>query len=714
MSVLIPWEALALILLAAGSLALCWRIARGRASRVAHASGGLRGAIATLTGISERKRIEEALRQSIDTLRALIEACPLTIMALDPQGRVTLWNRAAERVFGWSEAEVLGRPNPMVPEDKKEEHRFLRERALKGVATTGVEIRRRKKDGSPIDLSVSTAPLRDARGGICGGMSVLEDITQRKRSEEALRQTSETLRAVIQATPLATWAIDLDGKVKFWNPAAERIFGWREQEVLDRLLPVVPKEGLEEFRALLERYRRGERLSGVEARRQKKDGSLIDIAFWTSPMHDAGGRINGTLGVVADITDRKRADEKLKQYAGELQGKNEELAVALARAKEATELKSRFLANMSHEIRTPMNGVLGMSELLLETRLDPEQQEYVGAIKSSAEALLTIINDILDISKVEAGRLQTECIPFDLEAAVEEALSLLAIRAQAKGLDLHCRISPEIPRRVRGDPVRLRQVLMNVAGNAVKFTDRGGVSVEVELRAETAETTTICFTVKDTGVGIAPEQRPQLFSAFVQGDTSTTRRYGGTGLGLAISAHLVKLMGGEIDFQSEAGCGSTFWFTVEFRKAAEGDLAPDQAPVCTRERDHRAAGARILLAEDNEINRRIAMHILEKAGHRVEAVPNGRTAVEAMAQSSFDLVLMDVQMPEMDGIEAATMIRRLEGASRHVPIIAMTASAMAGDRERCLGAGMDDYISKPVRREQLLQAIHSWVKPQGT
>jgi PAS domain S-box-containing protein len=713
MSVLIPWEVLALILLAAGSLALCWRTARGRASRVAHASGGLRGAIATLAGISKRKRTEEALRQSNDTLRALIEACPLTIMALDPEGRVTMWNRAAERVFGWSEAEVLGRPNPMVPEDKKEEHRFLRERALKGVATTGVEIRRRKKDGSPIDLSVSTAPLRDARGEICGGMSVLEDITQRKRSEEALRQTSETLRAVIQATPLATWAIDLDGKVKFWNPAAERIFGWTEQEVLDRFLPAVSEESLEEFRALLERYRRGERFSGVEARRRKKDGSLIDIAFWTSPMHDAAGRISGTLGVVADISDRKRADEKLKQYAGELQGKNEELAVALARAKEATEMKSRFLANMSHEIRTPMNGVLGMSELLLGTRLDPEQQGYADAIKSSAEALLTIINDILDISKVEAGRLQTECIPFDLEATVEEALGLLAIRAQATGLDLHCRISPEIPRRVRGDPVRLRQVLMNVAGNAVKFTDRGGVSVEVELRAETAETTTICFTIKDTGIGIAPEQRPQLFNAFVQGDTSTTRRYGGTGLGLAISAHLVKLMGGEIDFQSELGRGSTFWFTVEFQKAAAGDFAPDQAPVGACERAQRVAGARILLAEDNEINRRIAMHILEKAGYRVEAVPNGRTAVEAMAQSSFDLVLMDVQMPEMDGLEATTMIRRLEGASRHVPIIAMTASATAGDRQRCLGVGMDDYISKPVRREQLLKAIHSWVKPQG-
>jgi CheY-like chemotaxis protein len=354
-----------------------------------------------------------------------------------------------------------------------------------------------------------------------------------------------------------------------------------------------------------------------------------------------------------------------------------------------------------------------MSELLLGTRLDPEQQGYADAIKSSAEALLTIINDILDISKVEAGRLQTECIPFDLEATVEEALGLLVIGAQAKGLDLNYRISTDVPRCVRGDPVRLRQVLMNVVGNAVKFTDRGSVGIEMELRTETAETATVCFTVKDTGIGIAPEQRAQLFNAFVQGDTSTTRRYGGTGLGLAISAHLVKLMGGEIDFQSELGRGSTFWFTVEFQKAAAGDFAPNQAPVCVRERDHRVAGAHILLAEDNEINRRIAMHILEKAGYRVEAVPNGRTAVEAMAQSSFDLVLMDVQMPEMDGLEATTMIRRLEGASRHVPIIAMTASAMAGDRQRCLGVGMDDYISKPVRREQLLKAIHSWVKPQG-
>jgi signal transduction histidine kinase/ActR/RegA family two-component response regulator len=581
--------------------------------------------------------------------------------------------------------------------------------------------------------------LRNQSGAICGLRMASIDITERKNSEETAYRTATELRALFQAFPDLFLRIDKNENVLAakGGQGSDAFLG-ADQFVARNLQDLLPANVLADARAAREQVRASNAMEMVEFVIEDRLGEQA-YEMRLLPLN-----WDEWIAVVRNITARKAAEQRLKDDAQELEQKNEELEKALTAAREATRMKSRFLANMSHEIRTPMNGVLGMTDFLLGTELTGEQQEYAVSIKRSADSLLGLINDILDLSRIEAGKLRLQKADFSLESAISETVSLFALQARAKGLEFLSNVAPGIPERVSGDAGRLRQVLTNLLGNAIKFTENGQVGLKVEMAGQTRDVIGVKFTVYDSGIGIPQDEQDRLFDAFTQVDESNTRKYGGTGLGLAISKQLVELLGGEIGVESRTGRGSRFWFTANFSYASPKPPAAP-APVKTAPRTDtatRAAAApgvivaksqtgtaqraetpdapssvhasmRILLAEDNEINQRITLRLLQKLGLAADAVVNGREAVEALEKRQYALVLMDCQMPDMDGFEATAVIRSKESGQRHQTICALTANAMDGDRERCLAAGMDDYISKPVGLEKLRQALDRWIPGVG-
>ncbi|HEX7518152.1 MAG TPA: ATP-binding protein, partial [Chthoniobacterales bacterium] len=442
---------------------------------------------------------------------------------------------------------------------------------------------------------------------------------------------------------------------------------------------------------------------------------------------DEQGQIVQWVGTCTDIDDAKRSKETLQAANDELGLRVVERTSELHAAKEAAEAanraKSEFLANMSHEIRTPMNGVIGMTGLLLDTSLTEQQNQIAETIRTSGEALLKLVNDILDFSKIEAGKLELETVDIDLAHVVRGTLELLKGTAESKGLELRASIDPDAPTELRGDGGRLRQVLLNLIGNAIKFTPCGEVKLHISVHRQTEEMASLHFRITDTGIGITPETQARLFQAFTQADGSTTRRYGGTGLGLAICKQLVEKMHGDIGVESWAGAGSTFWFTVELPKQSKGvariapqetkDMRPREPKTEPGSDGESVRPRRVLVAEDNAVNRLVATAQLKKLGYAADSVTNGLEVLEALSRIPYDIILMDCQMPELDGYETTRQVRQRGG---HQPyIIALTASAMQGDRELCLAAGMDDYIAKPVRTAALKAALeqHSEIEWNG-
>lgn len=788
-------------------------------------------------------------------LMAILEAAVDGIVVINERGIIESVNPAVTKLFGYTPDQLLGQNVKMLmPDPYHTEHdQYLRNyltSGLKKVIGIGREVLGRRSDGTsfPIHLAVNEI-LVDGSRKFAG---IVRDISSQILSEMQFRQ-------VVDSAPNGLLMIDPHGTIMMVNKQVEAMFGYSREELLgNRVEMLMP----ERFRSNHSTYRRGY-FSGPTSRAMgvgrdlpglRRDGSEFPVEIGLNPIDTPQGRL--ALASIVDISGRKRMEDALAKAAEDLEEKNRELSKTRDMALRAGQAKTDFLATMSHEIRTPMNGVLGMTTLLLDTTLTAEQRDYLQTLRSSSESLLRIINDILDFSKIEAGKFTIEHIPFDLRLTIEDTLDILAPTAQGRQLELVGLIDAQTPRTVVGDPGRIRQILTNLVGNAIKFTEHGEVLIQVLQTDEDPGSVVLRFEVIDTGIGLSPEAQAKMFQAFTQADSSTARKYGGTGLGLTICKRLVELMGGTIGLQSFAGQGTCVWFTIRLgthtdaapavppipsgldltglrvclvddnatnrsllqyhvsawnmhhesavdgpsalallrRGVEEGtpfdvaiidmympemnglelcrlikqdpalrkthlimltasgqrgdslaaqeagaaayltkpirerhladcirlifgrDNAKEQpAPFLTRHTITEAIAReapRLLVVDDNPVNQKVAVKMLEKLGCRVDLAGNGMEALAAICRHQYPLVFMDCQMPDLDGLETTRLLRSQEKPGEHLPVIAMTANAMEGDRESCLKAGMDDFISKPIITSDLKKILARWV-PQN-
>ncbi len=800
--------------------------------------------------ITKELEIEEKLKQSLKTTEKIIDNIPIGMMIVGKNKVIQRINKAALAITGYdSREELVGYScHKSICSANKGECPITDLKQMMDQSEKTII----RKDGQPVPVYKTALPLE-----IDGQDVIIEafmDITPLKKAENALRESKDRLRTVMETIVDPVVVYDDQGKVTYLNPAFTNVFGWSSDELLGNRIDFVPDEEISETQKAISGVLKGEGLSGFETKRRTKSGSMIAVRIGAAIILDTHGKPNGIVVNFQDITQEKQSQDELNQMNQELEKAIEHANMMAHKAEIANIAKSEFLANMSHEIRTPLNGVIGMTGLLLDTKLTNDQQHYVNTVQSSGESLLTVINDILDFSKIEAGKLEMETIDFDLRSLLDNFASMMSMRVQEKDLEFLCAAAPDVPALLKGDPGRLRQILTNLVGNAVKFTAKGEISVRAYLKKETHKDVLVLFSIKDTGIGIAEEKYDLLFQSFSQADTSTTREFGGTGLGLTISKKMCEMMGGEIGVTSEVGKGSEFWFTACFKKQAEqihpvlpvqtpdmkglhilvvddnetnreillGQLGswgcrvtaakdgPDalrifyqaesekdpfqiaildmqmpgmdglslgkiiksdeklkmvhlvmmtsmgqvgdakrfekegfaaylikpvghsdlfdclstilsgdsksqtESTIITRHtvREQQRKNIRILLAEDNLTNQQVARGVLKKFGFiGVKIVETGIQAVKELGESSYDLVLMDIQMPEMDGHEATRQIRKIESESgkKRIPVIAMTAHAMKEDRDKCIAAGMDDYVPKPIDAKALLEALEKWL-----
>lgn len=640
------------------------------------------------------------LQRSEATMRAIVETAITAIITIDAKGTVLSFNPAAEKLFDYSSSEVIGcnvkilMPNPFHAEHDGYLSRYMSEGKPR-VIGIGREVICKRKDNStfPADLAVSEIAMKGEKKQFVG---ILTDITERKRIDIA----NQYYAAIVQSSDDAIMSKDVNNIITGWNPGAERIFGYTAAEMIgDSMSKLFPPEHFDEEKQIMVKILRGETIKHFESVRVRKNGSKINVSVTISPILDNAGNVIGTSKISRDITEQKRAEQKL------------------AEAKEAAEAgaktKAAFVANMSHEIRTPMNAILGFSEVLLQDNsLNKDSAKNVRTIYSAAKSLLVIINDILDVSKIESGKLSLENIGFNLYNVLTDTIQTLEQHADEKNLILMFDYDSRLPFHFVGDPTRLRQIILNLVGNAIKFTPAGCVKLSVKARDIT---NLLHFSVTDTGIGMTSQQKEIVFDLFSQADTSTTRQFGGTGLGTTISKQIVELMGGEIWVDSIFGEGTTFHFTANLPESTTKDNCLYENEDITANTYLSPRLFRILLAEDIDVNAALATLRLEQQGHSIHWVKNGHEVINAFQEIDYDLILMDIHMPGLDGIESTRAIRKLElenPSQKRITILALTASVFREDNDKCFEAGMDGFVSKPIEFNKLFFTMESSI-PEG-
>ena len=657
---------------------------------------------------------KEAAEATARLLRTVIDAVPDAIFAVDRDGRFLVGNVAGVAdTSAETPADLVGRTAHEVfaPETADAIHLGRLPVLASGRAIVDRTHPFVRADGRRRVGTTTRLPLLGPGGDVVGVVGVTRDVTESVRADAELRASRATLRSILDTLPDAVVTVDARDIVLDANPAVARVLGMTPEALVGTRFSdvAVPPRYRDEHRAKLTRYAEHGHVGSLGARLHlfvtQPDGVPVPVHLTVLPVPSADGEPVFVIHL-SDLRDGEAAARALMEA-------REEALLARDAAEAATRAKSEFLANMSHEIRTPMNGVIGMTSLLLETGLDAEQREFVEVVRTSGDALLTIINDILDFSKIEAGMLSLENEPLDVRRAAESALDLVAQDAAGKGVALSCAVDAGVPAAVRGDATRLRQVLVNLLSNAVKFTSAGRVCVRISAAAGTGGAPpTVTFAVEDSGIGIAPDALAGIFEPFAQADASTTRRFGGTGLGLTISRRLAEMMGGTLTAESRVGVGSVFRLAVA-AEAVPADVAPAAVPargpaeawVARPAAAVPAAPVRVLVAEDNVVNQKVAVRLLARLGLRADVVANGAEAVASVRRQPYDVVFMDVQMPEMDGLAAVRALRADPGRFPPPAIVMLTANAMEGDRETCLAAGADDYLAKPVGLDAVAAAL---------
>ncbi|MDO8789165.1 MAG: PAS domain S-box protein [Sulfuritalea sp.] len=671
--------------------------------------GGVSGVFAAARDVTERKRTEEALRKSEKNLKEAQRLAKIGSWDWDMATDTITWSEEYYRIVGFDPTQ-----NPPGYED------HLKAYTPESIARLDAAVKRNTQTGEPyvldLELALTEGPRRwitarsetkrDAEGRIIGLHGTAQDITDRKQAEHALRSSKRRFQDIAAASADWIWEVDANACFTYVSEGVQELLGYTPAELIGKTpFDLMPPDEADRvrplFQALVAARSAFHELDNINLHR---DGSLRHVQTNGLPIFDDQGALSGYRGLDRDITERKQAEEELETHRNHLEQLVQERTLALAQAKQAAEAaniaKSAFLANMSHEIRTPMNGIVGMASILRREGVTPKQAERLDTMDRSAQHLLSVINSILDLSKIEAGKFTLEEAPVAISSLLKNVVSILSERVKAKGIKLLVKTEP-VPLNLYGDPARLQQALLNYATNAVKFTETGSITLHFHKQEETAKSVLVRFEVTDTGIGIAPGVMSRLFSAFEQADSSMTRKYGGTGLGLAITRRLAELMDGEVGVESTPGVGSTFWFTARLKKGDEVVVTPPvmhaNAETAIRER---YAGRCILVADDEPINLEVAQIQLKAAGLAVDTAQNGAEAIALARKTAYAAIFMDMQMPNINGLEATRQIREMPGY-RQTPIIAMTANAFAEDKARCFEAGMNDFLIKPFDPETL-------------